>query len=252
MLKVSTFVVFLSISFYIIPFKRRSFNVYVIAVSGILYFLTLLWENYVTKIVPDPYLDEVFHIPQAQAYCDGRFDIWDSKITTPPGLYILAYFKALIFQKFTKLSCDVHTLRSLNGVALLITFLYACNCRHQITQSHKDVIHTAFNIALFPPLFFFSGLFYTDVVSVCSVLIAYKLVLDRKKGLDNHYNTLSLLIASIISLTIRQTNIFWMTIFLGAIDLVNALELEEIQPGKPLQYSYGRLNNTPLSQANLL
>ncbi|RKF59492.1 Dol-P-Glc:Glc-PP-Dol alpha-1,2-glucosyltransferase [Erysiphe neolycopersici] len=252
LLKISSIITFLSISFYLIPFKKGSSNIIIIVVSGILYFLILLWENYVTKIVPDPYLDEVFHIPQAQAYCDGRFDVWDSKLTTPPGLYILASFKVLIFQKFRKISCDVHTLRSLNGVALLITFLYACNCRLQITQSCKDVIHTAFNIALFPPLFFFSGLFYTDVISVCFVLIAYKLVLDRKKGVHNYYNTLSLLITGIISLTIRQTNIFWTAIFLGATDLVNALELKEIQTGKPLHYNDGRLNNILLNQANLL
>jgi hypothetical protein len=33
--------------------------------------------------------DEVFHIPQAQAYCKGRWGHWDDKITTPPGLYVL-------------------------------------------------------------------------------------------------------------------------------------------------------------------
>lgn len=30
--------------------------------------------------------DEVFHIPQAQKYCEGKFLEWDDKITTPPGL----------------------------------------------------------------------------------------------------------------------------------------------------------------------
>lgn len=30
--------------------------------------------------------DEIFHIPQAQAYCSGDFHIWDPKLTTPPGL----------------------------------------------------------------------------------------------------------------------------------------------------------------------
>lgn len=31
--------------------------------------------------------DEIFHIPQAQKYCQGKFFEWDGKITTPPGLY---------------------------------------------------------------------------------------------------------------------------------------------------------------------
>lgn len=30
--------------------------------------------------------DEPFHIPQAQAYCRGDFEVWDPKLTTPPGL----------------------------------------------------------------------------------------------------------------------------------------------------------------------
>ena len=28
---------------------------------------------YVTIIVPEPYMDEIFHIPQAQKYCQGKF-----------------------------------------------------------------------------------------------------------------------------------------------------------------------------------
>lgn len=30
--------------------------------------------------------DEPFHVPQAQAYCNGDYSYWDPKITTPPGL----------------------------------------------------------------------------------------------------------------------------------------------------------------------
>ena len=30
--------------------------------------------------------DEPFHVPQAQAYCNGDYWTWDPKITTPPGL----------------------------------------------------------------------------------------------------------------------------------------------------------------------
>lgn len=63
------------------------------------------WLAFVSREVPEPYLvnkplnfpivvdmvtnyqqDEVFHIPQAQTYCEGRYWDWDDKITTPPGL----------------------------------------------------------------------------------------------------------------------------------------------------------------------
>ncbi|MBE3041433.1 hypothetical protein IMZ48_02395 [Candidatus Bathyarchaeota archaeon] len=36
--------------------------------------------------VTNPFQDEVFHIPQAQKYCDAKWLEWDDKITTPPGL----------------------------------------------------------------------------------------------------------------------------------------------------------------------
>ena len=41
--------------------------------------------------------DEWFHIPQTQQYCRGNYQHWDPKITTFPGLYLLAapYAKAV-------------------------------------------------------------------------------------------------------------------------------------------------------------
>uniref|UniRef100_A0A0V0GGS1 Dol-P-Glc:Glc(2)Man(9)GlcNAc(2)-PP-Dol alpha-1,2-glucosyltransferase n=1 Tax=Solanum chacoense TaxID=4108 RepID=A0A0V0GGS1_SOLCH len=41
----------------------------------------------VNRIVTEPYMDEIFHIPQAQQYCKGNFRSWDPMITTPPGLW---------------------------------------------------------------------------------------------------------------------------------------------------------------------
>ena len=40
----------------------------------------------VTRVAKEPYIDEIFHVPQAQAYCQGHFGYWNDKITTPPGL----------------------------------------------------------------------------------------------------------------------------------------------------------------------
>ena len=36
-------------------------------------------------------MDEVFHIPQAQKYCEHRFNEWDPMITTLPGLYFSSW-----------------------------------------------------------------------------------------------------------------------------------------------------------------
>ena len=38
----------------------------------------------------EPYMDEIFHVPQAQRYCGGDWSYWNPMITTLPGLYISA------------------------------------------------------------------------------------------------------------------------------------------------------------------
>ncbi|KAD2805568.1 hypothetical protein E3N88_38945 [Mikania micrantha] len=48
----------------------------------------------VNLIVPEPYMDEIFHVPQAQQYCVGNFKSWDPMITTPPGLIAHPYLLA--------------------------------------------------------------------------------------------------------------------------------------------------------------
>lgn len=36
---------------------------------------------------PQAYMDEIFHIPQTQAYCRGQTAHWHPMITTPPATY---------------------------------------------------------------------------------------------------------------------------------------------------------------------
>lgn len=59
-----------------------------------------LWSSTFVEAIPswgtrcsvlDPCLvqDEIFHVPQTQRYCAGRWREWDDKITTFPGLYLL-------------------------------------------------------------------------------------------------------------------------------------------------------------------
>jgi alpha-1,2-glucosyltransferase len=77
------------------------------------------------------------------------------------------------------------------------------------------------NVTLFPPLFFFAALYYTDVPSTLSVLIYYWLYL--------HFTTswLRVPVLSLVgigSLLFRQTNIFWVAIFPAGISLVQELD----------------------------
>ncbi|MCL7039796.1 hypothetical protein MKW94_016056, partial [Papaver nudicaule] len=56
-----------------------------LAISAIVISWVIPISLLVNHIVPDPYMDEIFHIPQAQQYCKGNFRSWDPMITTPPG-----------------------------------------------------------------------------------------------------------------------------------------------------------------------
>ena len=75
--------------------------------------------------------------------------------------------------------------------------------------------HTAFNICLFPPLFFFYGLYYTDVASALSVIYAYRCYLRQWRK--------TFILAGLSSLFFRQTNIFWVSLYMGGIEVMRAL-----------------------------
>ncbi|KAL2061583.1 hypothetical protein VTL71DRAFT_6960 [Oculimacula yallundae] len=269
----------------------RSFQALVVVAYAVLYSLAKFWLSHVTKVVQEPYLDEIFHIPQAKAYCNGRYEVWDQKLTTPPGLYI---FSTLYAKLTTYGKCSPATLRSFNVLALIMVFSYACDCRALIVRARSrgppgprsyavrfrmnhwvnvnsnlthDEIHTALNIALFPLLFFFSGLFYTDVLSTCVVLRVYRLFLERKGAYENTSGDLIWLYPTgIIALWMRQTNIFWVAVFMGGLELVRTIDSNKspdpAPQGRPYgwknisifyfdRYSRGNIHDVPLKDAGV-
>ena len=87
--------------------------------------------------------------------------------------------------------------------------------KQRLQLSESELNHVTLNICLFPPLFFFYGLYYTDVLSVGSVLLAYYFFLNRQMT--------GLMIAGLSSLLFRQTNIFWVAVFLGGLEVTRSL-----------------------------
>ena len=201
-------------------------------VQGIVIFslistLYITWLYRVNTTVSRPYLDEVFHVRQAQAYYAGKFRTWDPKITTPPGLYIVSYLflKAKQFV-FGGTDCGLADLRWLN------TLLASCvipaqvwdlyrQLGHSRRTSQKDGIsfHNVINIGLFPLLFFFSGLYYTDVCSVSLVLGAYEYHFRSLHDVSSVRSLASakMFVIGLYSLLMRQTNIFWAAVFLAGL-----------------------------------
>ena len=150
--------------------------------------------------------------------------------------YIISYLHLYLLHIQGRLSNITFGLRSINFVAanVLIFVLVRSllqKIRHaresgsapgqrrtkQLLQwSEYEIDHVALNICLFPPLFFFYALYYTDVLSVGSVLLACYFFLNRQ--------TAALMAAGLSSLLFRQTNIFWVALFLGGLEVTRILE----------------------------
>ena len=79
--------------------------------------------------------------------------------------------------------------------------------------------HTALNISLFPPLFFFCALFYTDILSVLFVLSTF-LAYDARRPL-------LMILCGLVSLMFRQTNVFWVAIHLSGKETLRILERQQ-------------------------
>jgi len=171
--------------------------------------------NYVNVNVPDPYMDEIFHVPQAQKFCAGNYSEWDPKITTLPGLYLISVGIVTPLNTLTTVltgekpdlgSCSTVNLRSQNVVFGLLNFVLLYSLTYQLhgeKENFEDslALLSSINISMLPVLFFFNFLYYTDTVSTTMVLLMYSLYLSDKFGLSS--------LAGLLSVLCRQTNIIW-------------------------------------------
>ena len=89
----------------------------------------------------------------------------------------------------------------------------------------QELTRTAFNITLFPPLFFYCALFYTDVLSVLSVVVTH-LAFDAERPL-------LVVLCGLVSLNFRQTNIFWVAVYLGGKEILRTLKKQVSDKQRP-------------------
>ncbi|KAK7850939.1 dol-p-glc:glc(2)man(9)glcnac(2)-pp-dol alpha-1 [Quercus suber] len=178
----------------------------------------------VNRIVPEPYMDEIFHIPQAQQYCIANFRSWDPMITTPPGLYYLSLvhvaslfpsmFMVQAASSFSEV-CTTAILRSVNGVLAVLCsiIVYEIITLLRPTLSERKATIFAVVLALYPLHWFFTFLYYTDVASLTAVLAMYLACLKKSYWCSAMLGALAVVI--------RQTNIVWMLFvaFTGVINI---------------------------------
>ncbi|SCV70866.1 BQ2448_3628 [Microbotryum intermedium] len=199
----------------------------------------------VIKIVgPAPYMDELIHIPQAQAYCRGDFGFWDPALTTPPGLYLISAIPAYVVSPLRPYLCSTVGLRAVNFVFLtylpyvisgLLETLQEKTLTSDNIKGDKISAETtktggpslsleAIFVATFPIAWFFGYLYYTETGSLVLVLLAYSFALEGK--------WLRSSLVGAASLTFRQTNILWIA-FIAASSSIRLLSRQQTK--RPLK-----------------
>ncbi|XP_059103405.1 dol-P-Glc:Glc(2)Man(9)GlcNAc(2)-PP-Dol alpha-1,2-glucosyltransferase [Peromyscus eremicus] len=165
-----------------------------------------------SRALREPYMDEIFHLPQAQRYCEGRFSLsqWDPMITTLPGLYLVSVGvvkpASWILGWSEHVVCSIGMLRFVNllfsvgNFYLLYLLFRKVQPRNKASSSIQRILSTL-TLAVFPTLYFFNFLYYTEPGSVFFTLFAYLMCLY-----GNH-RTSALL--GFCGFMFRQTNIIW-------------------------------------------
>ena len=155
--------------------------------------LNALVSLVLSKQLPEPYMDEVFHVGQfrrtsrwIRSFLAESLE-WDLALTTFPGLYLISS----IFPP----DVGLMWLRLINAVALNSVMFFLI---YKLTRS----ISTALAVVLMPLNWFFSHLYYTDTVATLSVLVTVYLFETKQFTLSGF--------AGFVSVLMRQTNIVWL------------------------------------------
>ncbi|KAA0032646.1 dol-P-Glc:Glc(2)Man(9)GlcNAc(2)-PP-Dol alpha-1,2-glucosyltransferase isoform X1 [Cucumis melo var. makuwa] len=205
-----------------------------IAVAAIVTLWVVPISILVNRIVPDSYMDEIFHVPQAQKYCNGNFRSWDPMITTPPGLYYLSLahvaslYPGIVFTRVAPSfspACSIQILRSINGILAVLcsVLVYEIISHLRPNLDDKRAMIYAVILALYPLHWFFTFLYYTDVASLTAVLAMYLACLKKNYWLSALFG--------IFAVFIRQTNVIWMLFVAcsGVIDTTLTFHDDNIQ-----------------------
>ncbi|CAG9537247.1 unnamed protein product [Cercopithifilaria johnstoni] len=141
-------------------------------------------------------MDEIFHIDQARRFCVLNFT-WNQKITTPPAIYILSLPFFCGYERYT------------NSALIPFAFVGCIRFRQlfqkpvsKLNSRYMEFALSSLTALLLPVLFHSSFLYYTDLLSLTTLLWAAAL-------------QPSILSSSVFAISIctRQTNIVWAAVY---------------------------------------
>ncbi|KAL1492502.1 hypothetical protein ABEB36_010746 [Hypothenemus hampei] len=147
-------------------------------------------------------VDEEFHLPLGEQYCKFHFNTWDPKVTTLPGLYLVS---SALLGPFGL--CSIYWLRSISLLFSCINLLLFYVLFSRTVQNEWQKVSLAIMMNLLPPLYFMSHIYYTDIVSLTTVLI---FIILNERG--QHYFAS---LAGFFSIICRQTNVIFVAIYGG-------------------------------------
>lgn len=168
----------------------------------------------------------------------GSKDNYSSRAVRVPlsvDLFVLTSQSYLLSYPVAKLTgCNPQSLRYLNPSLLIFLFsrlmfgkAIDITHSHQAIKENESPYHGSiqdwlkyFNIMTFPPLFFFSALFYTDVASTVFVFLCFQLFLDSQVSSSVTSWPLAQILLGACALLFRQTNIFWVAIFPAGLAII--------------------------------
>lgn len=208
--------------------------------SFVLIVTLVVASSWINARQPGPYMDELYHVPQAQKFCSSfvTFTLphYDAAITTPPGLYVPIAMLAFITRSTSV--CTTFVLRTTSAIATVLSFFVLSSIlrllrnRYRLAGNERDIVlvskqpHQAdYAAALFmvltPMSFFFSGFYYTDPSAMLYILLTFFFSLIGRHVLSA--------IMGVIATCTRQTNMFW-HFFIASDSLLYSLFVDQSEP----------------------
>jgi len=171
------------------------------------------------QVLPDePYMDEVYHIKQAQAYCSSIYGQWDNKITTYPGLYLLSsglhhLLGRIGGSQLIGSTCSVLELRLINSLLVAMTYVACvlCRLRDFSAEGGRASAHLyALLVVAYPFSAFYYSLYYTDTASTFALVLMYYVSTRRART-----SQIASFLLSTAAVSVRQTNAVWVLFAAG-------------------------------------
>ena len=175
-----------------------------ILVSSILFSLYNKIEN-----IPI-YMDEIFHLNQTISYYDNKFKSWNNKLTTFPGTFFIV---SMFFKLLNLFNIEINENNAINIARLFIVIISIFSFillsffkkKNNIEQDLKYKLQLI--ICLFPINFFYNFLYYTDALSIFSLILFFYFNLYANK------NYILRFLSGLLCISIRQNNIIWVNFF---------------------------------------